>query len=75
MAVRISMMMTAAQEPSAHDIHDKTESGDRNCFAEVYRNMGKETADRFVADQHGSHRQDDGAGEAGEIAKLARAKG
>ena len=35
----------------------------------------KKPADRFITDQQGDHRQDDGAGEAGEVAELAGAEG
>ena len=72
MAVRVAMMViAAAQQPGAHDIHGKPEAGNRNSLAEMNGHRRKYPADRLVADQERNHRQDDRAGEAGEITQLS----
>jgi hypothetical protein len=69
------MMTAAAQEPGAGDIHGESDTGNRNRFSEMNLHGGENASDGFVANQERNHGEHDGTGEAGEIAKLARAKG
>ena len=69
------MMLAAAQQPGAGDIHREAEAGDRDRLGEVDRHRREQAGDGLVADQQRDHRQDDRAGEAGEIAELAGAEG
>ena len=68
-------MIAAAQQPGAGDVHGKAQAGDRDRLGEVDRHRREQAADRLIADQQRDHRQDDRAGEAGEVAELAGAEG
>ena len=68
------MMPTAAQEPGTRDVYSQAETGNRDRLGKMDRDGCKETADGFVSDEQCNHREDNGAGEAGEIAELAGAK-
>ncbi len=76
MSVPVSVMMiAAAQQDGAGDVHRKAEAGDRDGLGEMDGHRSKDAGDGLVADQHRDHGKDDGAGEAGEVAELARAEG
>ena len=68
------MMIAAAEEPRARDVHSQAETGNRDCLGEVDRDRREDTADGFVADQERDHREDDRAGEARKVAELAGAE-
>ena len=68
------MMVAATQEPCARDVHGQAKTGDRDRLAEVDRDRREDAAHGFIADQQCDHREDDRAGEAGEVAELARAE-
>ena len=68
-------MAAAAQEPCARDVHGQAKAGDRDRLAEVDRDRREDAAHGFIADQQCDHREDDRAGEAGEVAELARPEG
>ena len=53
----------------------KSEGGDRDRLAKMDRHGRDEAVHRLVADQERDHRQDDRAGETGQIAQLAGAEG
>ena len=76
-AVAVAVMMVvaaAAQQPGAHRVDDEAEDGDRDRLGERDRPRRDQAADQLVGDQRRDHRQHDRAGEAGEIAELARAE-
>src|SRR6516165_9828204 len=75
MTVFVSMLViAAAEEDGAHDIHDKAERGNRDCLVKVNPYRPDEAGGRLVADEQRDHGEHDGAGEAGEIAELAGAE-
>ena len=77
-AMAVTMTMTrrsATQEPGAGDIDRETDEGDGNRLGKVDRHRREQPAHRLIADQERDHRQNDGAGEAGEIAELSGAEG
>ena len=69
------MMVAAAEEPCARYVHGQAEASDRDRLAEVDRDRREDAAHGFIADQQCDHREDDRAGEAGEVAELARSEG
>src|SRR5258708_15390779 len=81
MAVRVPMTvpMTAAmivvtataEQEGAGDVDGQADAGDRDGLGKVDRHRHENPADGFIADQQGDHGEDDGAGEAREIAELA----
>ena len=71
MAMTMAGMRAAAQQPRAGEVDAKAKDGDRDRLGKADRRGRDETAHRFVADQKRDHRQDDGAGVAGKIAKFA----
>jgi hypothetical protein len=74
-AVAVSMvMLAAAEQPRAGDVHGKAEAGDRDRLGEADRHRRENARDRLVADQERDHREDDGAGEPGKVAKFAGAE-
>src|ERR1700686_5502174 len=66
--------IAAAQEPGAGDVHGKSETGDRYRLGEMNGYRLQQARDRLIAYEQGDHRQDDGAGETSQIAKLSGAK-
>ncbi len=74
-AVAMIVMTAAAQQPGAGNVDGKAKAGDGDSLGEMDGHGRIEARDGFIADQHGDHGQDDGAGEAGEIAELAGAEG
>ena len=69
------MMVAAAQQPCARYVHGQASAGDRDRLEELDRDRREDAGHGFVADQQCDHREDDRAGEAGEVAELARAEG
>src|SRR5580692_7220589 len=55
MAMTVTMMLAAAQEPSARDVHRETKTGDRDRLGEMDRHGIEDTADGFIADQERDH--------------------
>src|SRR6202034_3059761 len=71
MAMTMAEMHAAAQQPRAGEVDAEAKDSDRDRLGKADRRGRDETAHRFVADQKRDHRQDDGAGVAGKIAKFA----
>jgi hypothetical protein len=75
MTVIVAVMMTAAaQEPRAGHIDGEANAGNRNRLGEMDRYGCENAGDGLIADQERDHGEYDGAGEPGEIPKLAGAK-
>jgi hypothetical protein len=75
MIMAVTVMMAAGQQPHAGDIDDEAKDRDRDRLVEADGNRREQARNRFVADQQGNHRQNDGAAVAGQIAELAGAEG
>src|SRR5580704_15256407 len=72
MSVRMSVMMVAAaQQPCARDIHSQTQAGNRDGLGKVDRYRVQDARDRLITNQKSDHRQNDGAGESRQITELA----
>ena len=69
-SVRMSISAAAEQE-HAGDIDEQAEHGDGNRLVEADRNGPDKPRKRLVTDKKRDHGEDDGAGEAGQIAELA----
>ena len=69
-AVAVPVMMVAAQQPRARNVHQKPEHRDRNSFREPDRYRLEQPHDALVGDQQSDHGQDDGAAEPRKIADL-----
>src|SRR5580704_2990737 len=75
MRVTVTVMMaTTAQEPGTCNVDSQAETGNRDRLGKMDGDGCKETADGFVSNEQCDHREDNSAGEAGEIAELAGAK-
>ena len=75
MTVSVAVMMpAAAQQPGARDVYSQAETGNRDRLGKVDGDGRKNTADGFVGDQQCDHRQNNGAGETGEVAEIAGTK-
>ena len=68
------VVMAAAEEPGAGYVHRQAEACDRDRLPERDGDRREEAAHCLVSNEDGDHRQHDGAGEAGEIAELARSE-
>src|SRR6516162_6269420 len=67
-------MIAAAEQEHGDDVHDQTQNGDRNSLVETDRHRSDEARESFIADKKRDHGEHDGAGETGQIAKLAGAE-
>ncbi len=74
-AMRVSVIMSAAEKPRAGGVDGQTQHGGRQRLGERDRHRIQKTRDRLVGDEKSDERQYDGAGEAREIAELAGAEG
>src|SRR5262245_1369979 len=77
MAVTVAMPVTVIvvvvpQQPDAREIDQQSKHCDRNRLTEVDRHGREKTQYCFVPDDQRDHGEHDGAGEAREIAQLAR---
>src|SRR5271168_3125117 len=70
MSMAMMVFASAGENPGGDDVDAQTEGRDRDRLGEVDGHGREQAVDRFPADEDGDHRQDDGAGEAGEVAKL-----
>ena len=75
MVVMTMMLVVVLEQPSAGEVHDEPDDRDGDGLAEVDGNGVGQTQQALPPDQQGDERQNDRAGEAGEIAELARAEG
>src|SRR5262249_40693637 len=67
-------MIAAPEQEHAGDVDDQTQNGDRNSLVETDQHRPDEAREGFIADKKRDHGEHDGAGEAGQIAKLAGAE-
>jgi hypothetical protein len=65
MSMPVTMIVVPAKKPRAGHVDRESKNGgmDRDRF--------EEATDGFIADQERDHRQDDGAGESGQVTELA----
>src|ERR1700689_2899585 len=73
-SMTVAMMLAAAQDPGASDVHQQAEACDRNGLGKMNCYRCQKSQHRLIPDQQCDHRQDDGAGKSGELAELAGAK-
>src|SRR5580698_7723902 len=69
------MVSTAAEQPGTCNVYRQAETGNRDRLGKMDGHGCKQTADGFEGDEHCDHREDNSAGETGEITELAGAKG
>ena len=74
MSVDAAVVMAAAQQPNAGDVHHQAQAGNRDRLAEADRHGGKQPRHSLEADQQRDRGQHDGAGEAGKVAQFAGAE-
>ncbi len=69
------MLLVLVQQPGADQVDGEAERGERDRFVEGDRYRVDQPLDALIADEERDHRQDDGAGERGQIAEFAGAEG
>src|SRR5262249_25595604 len=73
-AVVAEMVLPAAKEQRAYDVHGQPERRDRDCLVEADGHRPDKARQRLIADQNRDDREHDGAGEAGEVTEFAGAE-
>eukprot|EP00913_Durusdinium_trenchii_P021378 g20091.t1 len=68
------VVMIVAKQPGADQVDHEPEGRDEDCLIEFDRHGTCQPQDAFPGNEQGDERQDDGAGEAGQVTELARAE-